>query len=160
MKRKIALLLAMVMALSVFSLLPVTVTAQQTQYSASSVASVSGKTLLFEAGIYSPPAQVIQAINNQDAEFPEVHSDRVQFYADGTDLVIYPGAPINPGMQIELTLENAHWFFRSDMRSVRVTDSWTVADPLWTTSNQGYTISETSPAAVKLAEITHAFRPN
>ena len=58
MKKRIALLLAVVMTLSMLPLM--NVTAAPTAYSISSVASVAGGTLLFEPTIYSASSQVIK----------------------------------------------------------------------------------------------------
>jgi len=103
MKRKLALLLAVVMTLS---LLPMNVFAASTNTLSKSPSVVPDGTLFYEQDIIGGPGTLYTRPSTiTDAVGPE-------YYVDGTHLVIELRDSVKVGDTIRLQLENSKWFFR------------------------------------------------
>ena len=101
MKRKLALLLAAVM---VIAALPMNVFAA-TGNSISPQTNAENKTLFFERGI-------VGANNNMSGEQVNKANNDIKFWVEGTDLRIIFTGEVRKGAKVNLTLENAEWYFR------------------------------------------------
>ncbi|MDR1538719.1 MAG: copper amine oxidase N-terminal domain-containing protein [Clostridiales bacterium] len=98
MKKKVALLLAVIMTLS---LLPMNVFAATDNVTVNNL-TVPAKSLLFEEGLLGLGNYIEENNNGGDAEW----------YVDGTNLVIPLKSSVKDGFQFQLNLTNAKWFFR------------------------------------------------
>ena len=98
MKRKLALLLAAVM---IIAALPMNVFAATTGNSIHPTTNAENKTLFFESGLYAG-AKAGEVENNID----------MKYWVDGSNLQIVFNGPVRQDAEINLTLENAQWYFR------------------------------------------------
>ncbi|MDR1560150.1 MAG: hypothetical protein LBS84_10735, partial [Clostridiales bacterium] len=103
MKRKVALVLAAVLGISVF--MPATVTAA-TDNRVDNKLSVPGNTLLFENGLLGTSYLVPNPGH-------DVNDDEPEWYVDGTDMVLPLQDRVADGYEFKLMLTNAEWFFRA-----------------------------------------------
>jgi len=97
--------MATVMSLS---LLPLNVFAATTNRLSKAPSVVPKKTLFLESG-------VVPSSEAGRFRFPTgTGNDAIDYYVDGTDLILTVNDPVSVGDSIRLELENASWFFRSN----------------------------------------------
>ncbi|MDR2650436.1 MAG: copper amine oxidase N-terminal domain-containing protein [Clostridiales bacterium] len=133
MKRKVALVLAAVLGISVF--MPATVTAATDNFVDNKL-SVPGNTLLYENGMLGTNYLVPNPHYDDNNDEPE-------WYVDGTDLVLPLQDRVANGYEFKLLLNNAKWFFRA-AAAYSSTDVRTSLSALTTD-----TIDSTTPIANK-----------
>ena len=112
MKKKIALILAIIMGITVF--MPTTVLAATGNY-VDNKPVVPGNTLFYEHGLLATDYLTTNPNYANNKNEPE-------YYCDGTDLVLPLMGAVNDGFEFKLTLSNSKWFFRSAHR-YRTTDA-------------------------------------
>jgi len=110
MKRKIAFLLALIMTLS---LLPINVAYGATINSLDKPSTVvPEKTLFLERGALEDSAQLFTIDGD------EYDTGDIDYYLDGTNLVMVVQDYVTEGMQVRLELSNARWFYRAENEGV------------------------------------------
>jgi len=120
MKRKLALLLAVVMVLL---LLPVNVFAATSNYPDKSPSVVPEETLFYERG-YRP--ELVNRLDGSDS-----FGDGISYRTDGTNLILELKDNIVEGATFRLTLENADWYFNG----INSTSSVSVAGKIYNTQS-------------------------
>ena len=113
MKRKIALLLSAVMAISAAPMTTFASSANAlTQYNT----AVPGETVFYERGIINQQvdsaAGIVHGRVGTTDYLNGTKNDALDAYVDGTELVIRVHQDIQPGATFDVVLENAEWFFR------------------------------------------------
>jgi len=116
MKRKLALLLAAVMMLS---LLPMNVYAASENRFSKAPSVMPEGTVLYEDGWQNTGVQLLEFAEKKPAA--DI-GDGVEYYVDGTDLLIFADNDVQVGGSFRLRLEGAEWFFRHVSSSGQVLD--------------------------------------